>query len=299
MVHSAVALIHDVAEQSFPAKMVEQDALRPYIELCVPVDTAEYLGRCGLILAIPHGIHSEPLALSRQHFFLIHSNPPLNIFLDSHSMAARFHYDLNDEIVYRAADLRKRHDALVKRCRNKPSAVRVGELMLRFPNAEKVCKTLAAKFNYSDDRYTVVAPKGLEDILAEGDALHHCIASSDRYMERMERQESYILFLRKTSHPKIPYYTMEVEPNGTVRQIRTEYDRQNKDIEKAREFLRAWQAVVAKRLTEDDREKAQKSRDLREPEFVQMRRDQVTIHNGDLAGRLLVDVLTADLMEVA
>ena len=215
------------------------------------------------------------------------------------SMAAKFHYDLNDEIIYRASDLRKRHDELVLKCQSKSRAVRAGELMLRFPHAEEVCKTLGKKFNYADGDYKVIAPRSLEDILTEGDALHHCIASSDRYMERMERQESYILFLRKASKPQIPYYTMEVEPNGTVRQLRTEYDRQNKDIDQAREFLKGWQAVVSERLTEGDREKAKQSRDLRELEFVQMRKDQVTIRNGDLAGRLLVDVLTADLMEAA
>ena len=223
----------------------------------------------------------------------------LTTWKDYLSMAARFHYNLDDEIVYRTGNLRRRHDELVLRCQGNPLAIRAGELMLRFPHAEEICKTLGKKYHYSDGRYLVVAPRSLEDILKEGDALHHCIASSDRYMERMERHESYILFLRKASKPDVPYYTMEVEPNGTVRQIRTEYDRQNKDIDKARAFLKDWQEEIAKRLTEDDLRLAQKSRDLRELEFVQMRKDQVTIRNGDLAGRLLVDVLTADLMEAA
>ena len=56
---------------------------------------------------------------------------------------------------------------------------------------------------------------------------------------------------------------------------------------------------MARRLTENDREKAAASRVLREREFDQMRRDNVIIYTGDLAGRRLVDVLTADLMENA
>ena len=82
-----------------------------------------------------------------------------------------------------------------------------------------------------------------------------------------------------------------------MRQIRTYYDRQNKDIEDARAFLREWQTEVTKRLTEDDHQKAQESRILREQEFIQMRDNQIRIHTGHLAGRLLVEVLTADLME--
>ena len=144
-----------------------------------------------------------------------------------------------------------------------------------------------------------MAPRGLGDILAEGDALHHCIASSDRYMERMERHESYILFLRKAQAPERPYYTMEIEPNGTVRQIRTEFDRQNEDIQEARKFLREWQEILAGRLTAADRERAQKSSILRMEEFAELRKEQVKVHTGELAGHLLVDVLTADLLEAA
>ena len=133
----------------------------------------------------------------------------------------------------------------------------------------------------------------------EGRKLHHCLSHAERYWERMEKHESYLLFLRRAATPDEPYYTMEIEPGGTVRQIRTYYDRQNKDIDEARNFLRKWQFDVAKRLTADDQEKAKASKVLRLQEFAQLRQDQVKIHTGSLAGHLLVDVLTADLMESA
>ena len=44
---------------------------------------------------------------------------------------------------------------------------------------------------------------------------------------------------------------------------------------------------------------AEDSRELRIKELVQLRSDKVTIHTGDYAGRMLVDVLTEDLMEAA
>lgn len=93
------------------------------------------------------------------------------------------------------------------------------------------------------------------------------------------------------------YYTLEVEPDGTVRQKRTEYDRQKKDIEQATEFLQKWQRVITARLTESDKALAAESRILREKEFIQLKKDRVIIHTGHLAGRLLADVLMADLME--
>ena len=95
------------------------------------------------------------------------------------------------------------------------------------------------------------------------------------------------------------YYTVEAEPGGTVRQVRTQYNRQNDDIGEVRAFLKIWQKQLAKRLTQKDKQLAADSHELRIKELVQLRNDQVTIHTGDLAGRLLVDVLTEDLMEAA
>ena len=84
-----------------------------------------------------------------------------------------------------------------------------------------------------------------------------------------------------------------------LRQVRTQYNRQNDDIGEVRAFLKIWQKQLAKRLTQKDKQLAADSHELRIKELVQLRNDQVTIHTGDLAGRLLVDVLTEDLMEAA
>ena len=90
-----------------------------------------------------------------------------------------------------------------------------------------------------------------------------------------------------------------MEPNGTIRQKRTYFDRQNDDLKDAEKFLKEWQKVVSERLTENDREKAEKSKVLRLQEFEQLRQDDIRIHTGDLAGQRLVDVLVSDLMETA
>ena len=137
------------------------------------------------------------------------------------------------------------------------------------------------------------------DIIAEGKQLNHCVGGQDRYWDRIQRHEAFILFLRKASEPNMPYYTLEVEPDGTVRQVRTKFDRQEPDIDAAREFLARWQKVVSTRLTNMEREEAAMSRVLRNQEFEQLRRDNIVIHAGHLAGQRLVDVLTADLMEAA
>lgn len=132
------------------------------------------------------------------------------------------------------------------------------------------------------------------------DMILHCVGNDgagERYYDRIERRESFIMFLRRAEEPEDPYYTLEIEPDGTVRQKRTLFDRQHEDIEQATEFLQKWQKVIAARLTGQDLKLAAQSRVLRNEEFIQMKKDRVVIHTGHLAGHLLADVLLADLME--
>lgn len=55
---------------------------------------------------------------------------------------------------------------------------------------------------------------------------------------------------------------------------------------------------IQKRLTEEDRELAGISRGLRMEEFRELREEKKKVWHGKLAGKLLADVLEADLMEV-
>ncbi len=223
----------------------------------------------------------------------------LTTWKDYLSMAKRLGIDTNDEIIYRVKLLRQRHDELVLRCKQMDKKKQAAEVLKSFPNVDSICQSIKAKYEYANEEYAVVAPNGVLDIIVEGDMLCHCLRGADRYWDRIQTHESYILFLRRASALNIPYYTLEIEPDGTIRQKRTMFDRQEADIVDAKKFLAKWQRVVAKRLTADDREKAVASRILREQEFDQMRRDNVIIYTGHLAGRRLVDVLTADLMEAA
>lgn len=215
------------------------------------------------------------------------------------SMAKRLKMNVNDEIIYRVRKLRQRHDELVQRCKEKAPEFYAEEVSEKYPHVNAICQSLKGKYEYANEIFAVVAPSSILDIVNDGRALNHCSGNSERYFERIERRESYVLFLRKTADTQKPYYTLEVEPNGTVRQKRTEFDRQNPDIEEATNFLREWQQVIAERLTEEDERLAHKSKVLRVQEFVELREKRAIIRTGDLAGKLLVDVLTADLMEAA
>lgn len=212
--------------------------------------------------------------------FRRNSHEVLRTWEDYLSMAKKLHMDVYDEIVYRTRKLRRRHDDLVLKCQEKDIELQAEEMEEKFPHVNAICQEIKTKYEYADADYMVVVPSGILDIITEGRALHHCVGSSDRYWDRIERRESFVMFLRKTDDPFHAYYTLEVEPDGTVRQKRTEYDRQKKDIEQATEFLQKWQRVVTARLTESDKALAAESRVLREKEFIQLKKDRVIIHTG-------------------
>lgn len=223
----------------------------------------------------------------------------LSTWSDYISMAKRLKMNTNDAIIFRVKKLQQRHDELVKQFNDKEIPIKAAEIAEKYPHVEEKFTCLKEKYEYSNVQFSVIAPTCIEDIILEGKALSHCVASSEHYWERIERNESYILFLRRTDDIDRPYYTLEVEPNGTVRQKRTEFDRQKKDIEQVKEFLLEWQTVIRKRLTKADLQMAKKSKVLRNQNFTKLRENKVTIAIGDLGGKPLVDVLLEDLMEAA
>lgn len=222
----------------------------------------------------------------------------LSLWNDYLIMAGRLNMDIYDSIVYRVKNIVKRHDELVKAIKDKDMVLRADKIAKDFPGIDAVCGELKEKYEYSGKDYLILAPRCIEDILKEGDALHHCVDKGGNYFGRINSRESYILFLRKAEEPEKPYYTLEVEPDGTVRQKRTEYNRQLPDIEKAGTFLKRWQKQIQEKLSREDLGLAARSRELRAQELETMRKNKVRINGGDFAGKLLADVLEADLLEV-
>lgn len=224
------------------------------------------------------------------------SGQVLRTWEDYLSMAEDLGINTNDEIVYRARNLHQRHNELVRRRKQQDDIHLIEKMEKKFPLVEEVCKTLK-KYEYTDGKYVIVSPTGIGDIIREGRILNHCISDRDRYYDRIARREAYILFLRRAINPQEPYYTLEIEPDATIRQKRTVDDEQLEDIELAMPFLTEWQKVIAEKLSAEDRELSRKSRLYRAEEFEELKRTKKIVHFGAMQGKKLLDVLAADLLE--
>lgn len=223
----------------------------------------------------------------------------LSTWRDYLSMSVRLLRDTSKELFYKPKDLVKSHDEAVKLCGDKDVALRAAEMVKKYPDVERICQSICEKYEFKDKDYCIVVPRRVEDIIYEGQALSHCISSSEIYYGRIQNKESFILFLRKADDPKKPYYTLEMEPDGTVRQKRTVGDKQNADYEDAVRFIKKWQSAVQRRLTKEDRELAKASAKLRIQELQELREKNARVWHGHLAGKLLADVLEADLLVAA
>ena len=65
------------------------------------------------------------------------------------------------------------------------------------------------------------------------------------------------------------FYTIEVEPGGTIRQHRGAYD-EEPELEKIKPFLREWQKEVRKRMSKEDHARAKQSKILREANIKEL-----------------------------
>ncbi len=197
------------------------------------------------------------------------------------SMLVRLGKKINDEMMYRPRELKRRHDECVEEINaqtirkqmTQNAAQRRQEskkMNQRFPGAEKVLREIKDKYAYEDDQYLITVPQHLIDIITEGQSLHHCAGATDRYFDRIMQRETYICFLRKKEDPDTPYYTIEVEPDGTIRQHRGYLD-EEPNIEQIKPFLRKWQKEIKRRMTGEDKAHAAASAIKRQQNIEELR----------------------------
>ena len=227
----------------------------------------------------------------------------LEEYEDYLNMCKACNKNMADEMVYRPRELKRRHDEVVvdqqqiqilkeleSNAEGKEAYAQ--EMREKFPEAEGILKEIKSRYEYENEEYKIIVPNTLVDIVKEGRALHHCAGSSERYFDRIESRETYICFLRRQGAPGIPFYTIEVEPGGTIRQHRSYYD-EEPGIEEIRVFLKEWQKAIRKRLTEEDRKLAKISKVKREANIAELKEK----NNTRVLQGLAEDFLEAEELE--
>lgn len=155
----------------------------------------------------------------------------IDIWRDYLSMADALKMPLHNKNVKFPTSLKKEHDRAVYAYQ----AVKLELDLERFHRSVEKTQNLA----YKGSKYLIRVPKEPEEIVAEGESLHHCVKT---YISRIRDGETSIVFLRRVEEPDTPLYTIEVRndfPTKEVVQIRGLSNRSMKEAD-MRKFVHAW-----------------------------------------------------------
>ncbi len=138
------------------------------------------------------------------------------------------HYDLTDDFIVFPRNVKEAHDNVSKMFDRQKVRIFNDQISAEYP-------ALSQKYKMSKNGLMIVPPKTAEEIVAEGQALHHCVGG---YVSRVADKECVILFLRQRKQPNTPFYTIELR-EGRVAQIRGENNCNPNDKVKA--YMKLWE----------------------------------------------------------
>lgn len=152
-------------------------------------------------------------------------------------------YDLTDKNIAMPANLFQSHQQLtelLERRRIEEQARKNREAVKTKAEKEKKfakrLSKLKEKYDFTDGEFLIRPATGYEDLCAEATALHHCVYTN--YADEYIAGKTDILFIRRTSAPDKPFYTVEYL-YGQVIQCRTLHNKSATPEIKA--FLEKWQ----------------------------------------------------------
>jgi hypothetical protein len=113
-------------------------------------------------------------------------------------------------------DVEGYHNRILQVTRNHAKEIEERKLQELQNKYMKEVYNKACQYNYSDSEYSIIACEKLIDLKTEGDTLNHCVGT---YVNSVSQGREYILFLRKNYDIDTPYFTVDLTPDGRVRQI--------------------------------------------------------------------------------
>ena len=143
--------------------------------------------------------------------------------------------DLYSEQVMFPRDLRASHAATAMQIRYEKDRI----AQEQFAHAVEKLQ----KFAWDSGGYIIRPAASQEELIAEGQALHHCVGG---YALRMAEGKTAIFFIRLAEEPDRPYYTLELQGKKLI-QCRTKNNAPYTEDAGIEAFVNSWLTeVVAK-----------------------------------------------------
>ena len=152
-------------------------------------------------------------------------------YRDYLDMCVKQNYDMRNSFVLYPKDLQKSHDKVAHRIKMKADA----KMRRDFKTAYK---SIMQRMDFEMDGMKIVYPATPEEIIAEGNTLHHCVGG---YVDRVARKECIILFLRKSKNLSKSFYTIEVRGREIIQVRGMKNDPPTPKVER---FMKKWKREV-------------------------------------------------------
>jgi len=136
-------------------------------------------------------------------------------------------YDLTDIFILFPRDLIKAHDQASNMMDRKKVAQYDEQIAA-------INDRLSKLYRYQEDGFVVLPPKSAQEIVVEGQKLHHCVGS---YVASVIENRCAILFIRKKENPDNPFFTVEVRGNEIIQVQGKGHKAPTPEI---KEFLNRW-----------------------------------------------------------
>lgn len=171
------------------------------------------------------------MRLKRAFLYRSPMEEAISTYSDYLQMCQEQNYDMKSSQVLFPKHCNEAHDELnryIKKCRDEQTKRAFRE----------VYENLAEKANLTSKKLQIVCPRQTDDLIAEGQALHHCVGT---YIERVAAKKCLIVFVRRVEEPKKPYVTVEVR-NGKIEQIHGDHN--SDPTEEVKKFVDLWSRKV-------------------------------------------------------
>ena len=146
-------------------------------------------------------------------------------------MSEALNYDMKNDFILFPESLPKEHDKVNEL--SEPEILEAYNTKIGRDYAR-----LSSRYSYEKLGFLITPPKSADEIVAEGQKLHHCVGN---YVKNVVKNNCVILFLRRTDEPDKPYCTLEIK-KGEIAQARMN---QNKEPpKKVNNFLKLWENNV-------------------------------------------------------
>ena len=119
------------------------------------------------------------------------------------------------------------------------NAIKISKDQIRQKEFEEGIRKVYDKPEFIDGNLLIRSAASINELCEESKALSHCVRT---YTDKVCAGKCAILFIRRIEAPDLPYYTLELSPNGNIVQCRGDHNCGM--TEEVKVFVKLWHETV-------------------------------------------------------